>query len=542
MNIGGKSSKGTILFVFSAIFLLLVIGCSQEPSEPNPSNEKGTAAPKTGGTITIAYEIEPDTLDTHKSNGGADLHVSWHLGGSLLYEDPVTHELKPYLAEEYKVSEDGKTLTFKIRSGITMHDGTPVTAKTFKETFERALKPEFKAGIANGVLAPVVTSVNAPDDRTLILQLKEPNAPLLENISTPVTQPLSVKAIETYGTEYGEHPVGVGPWKFESWKHGEEVTLIRNDSFKWAEPFFENQGPPRADKLVIKTILDKQTMMAALDSGSIDIAPEIPPKDVKKYKNNPKYEVLETLRTGMGLYMSLNIKNEALQDIQVRKAINMLVNKEAIIQAVLAGEGVVANGPLSPNMLGYDKAVEEYGYKYNPAEAKKLLHSSGWKVNGEGIREKNGKTLTLTLLSSGMDKQAQLIQAMLGEAGIKVTIQNLEFGTMMGDLMKGKFDLAIGRFTWGGPDMLYPMFYSTGTYNFSGIKDDKLDELLEKGNKTFDMEARKKIYKDAQKLIVEQAYHVPIYVDKRFTVVNTRVKGVKWIKFGLQFNDAWVDK
>ncbi|MGG1663641.1 ABC transporter substrate-binding protein [Brevibacillus sp. NRS-1366] len=537
-----RGFRGITFVLLAALLMSLVIGCSQASPAPKPNQPQSEAKPKTGGTITMAFPMEPDTLDAHTSTG-ADTIATLPMGGSLLTKDPATHEYKPNLAEEYKVSEDGKTLTFKIRSGVTMHDGTPVTAKTFKETFDRILDPKTAAKTSRIFLA-AVKSVKAPDDQTLILELERPVAPLLGNISTTVLQPLSMKAIEKYGEQYGRNPVGMGPWKFESWQAGQSITLVPNKDYKGHDQRFEYQGPPRPDKLVIKFIQDPQTMLSALNSGTIDVAWNVPAKDIKKYRNNEKYEVLDVLRTGLGLMVGMNLKNDLFQDIQVRKAINMLVNKEAIVQSVLLGEGVIANGPLSPYMLGYDKGVEEYGYKYNLDEAKKLLDAAGWKINGEGVREKNGNTISLNLLSTVQyNKDAQLIQSMLGEAGIKVSIQNLEPVAQMEAALKGNFDLVMTSYVYTDPDILSGFFHSSlGGYNFAGINDPKLDDLIIKGQSTYDTEARKQIYAEAQKYMVEQAYIVPVYVAKQFTVVNKRVKGVKLVEETPMFNDAWVDQ
>ncbi|NRS46423.1 ABC transporter substrate-binding protein [Brevibacillus sp. HB2.2] len=538
MKKNNRKAYSVFLGGFVTLCLFLVVGCSTQTTVPAEQQE--SAKPKSGGTITVAYPYEPDTLDAHMSAGSAGVYT-WLLGGSLLYKDPASNEYKPSLASDYKISEDGKTWTFTIRSGITFHDGTALTAKSFKETFDRALNPQTKAKTAAEVMAPI-KSVKAPDDQTLVLELHEPNTAFLDSLGNYITQPLSWKAIEKAGEDYGRSPVGVGPWKFESWNTGEGVTYVRNEAFQWGEPYYENQGPPRADKLVIKAIADSQLRLSALESGAIDVATEIPVKDAIYYRNNSKYQVIERLRPGLGLLMEMNLKRPPFQDIQVRKAFHMLVNKEAIVQAVTQGEGEVAHMPLSPSTLGYDKSLEKYGYAYNVAEAKKLLDDAGWKVNGSGVREKDGKPLSLNLLSTAdFDKEAQLLQAMLGEAGIHIMIQNLEIGGYMQEVIKGNFDVTLISGAYDDPDILYFYFHSSGAYNLSGVKDDKLDALLLKGRTTFQTNARKQVYMDAQKQLIEQAYVVPLYYDKAFTVINSRIKGVKWTSVMPTYNDSWIE-
>ncbi|MED1793712.1 MULTISPECIES: ABC transporter substrate-binding protein [Brevibacillus] len=518
----------------------------QASGDTAASGKQESGAPVSGGTITVAFDREPDTLDVHKSTGASVVdEIAQFMGGSLVYMDPVSHEVKPYLAESYKISEDGKTWTFTIRSGITFQDGTPFTAGAYKATLDRILDPktDAKSTIA---LIDAIKEVKAPNDQTLVLELKEPFAPLMLNLTVNGwLQPLSLQAIEKGGADYGRNPVGLGPWKFESWQPGESITFTRNDQFKWPEDFYTNKGAVHPDKLVAKFIKNRQTMMAALDSGSIDVATLVPAKDAKKYKDNEKFEVLEQMKTGMGMYLNMNQKTEILQDLQVRQALNMAINKEAIIQSALQGEGVPAYGPLPPTIMGYDKEVESYGYKYNVEEAKKLLDAAGYVPNASGVREKDGKAMQFTLLSvESKSKESQLVQAMLGELGIQVKINTMEPGAMMEAELKGEFDLAVGGYSYFDPDILYLFFHSNqiGGFNYASIKDDTFDQLVVKGRNTIDPEERKKIYAEAQKRMVEQAYIVPIYVDKQFTVVNKRVKGVGYNIDRLQLNDSWVSQ
>ncbi|WP_289140109.1 ABC transporter substrate-binding protein [uncultured Brevibacillus sp.] len=532
----------------SLVFLLVlaVIGCTpaaspsvQEGTQPEPET---AGEPKTGGTITLGIPTEPDTLDVHKTNMTSSLTVGSLLGGSLLSADPKTKEIKPYLAESYSISDDQKTWSFKIRSGVTFHDGTPLTADSFKATFERAMAPE-TASPSAGPLLSVIESVSAPDDKTLILQLKEPSAPLLSYLVQPnLTQPLSIAAIEKYGKEYGRNPVGVGRWKFESWKTGESITLVRNEAYQWPEPFAKHQGPPMPDKLVIKFIKDAQTTIAALESGSIDIA-AVMAKEAKEYRSNGKFEILEAGQMGVN-FIQMNMENEILQDIRVRQALNMALNKKAIIQADQQGEGESAFGPLGREMFGYDPAVETYGYPHDVEKAKNLLEEAGWKLGAQGIREKDGKPLSLQLLTGGNSHGIQLIQSMLKEIGVELKIQSAEVGSMLELLAKGQFDLNALNYSFHDPDVLYLLMHSSqiGGSNYAHIQNPQLDTLLDKSRKVVDQAQRNQIFAEVQKIAVEQAYWIPYSENKTFLAVNKRVHGVKLDSmYGIMLGDSWVN-
>ncbi|TQR32036.1 ABC transporter substrate-binding protein [Brevibacillus brevis] len=540
-----KSQIRSVLLICVLVFS--IVGCSSAPTPATDGKQANQQAkvsqPKKGGTITMGYQMEPDTLDPQKTSLPAGNFVGSMLGGSLLILDPFTFELKPHLAESYTISEDGKTMTFKIRSGVKFHDGTPLTAEVFKQSYERALDPK-TASPVTGPDVSSIKSISAPDDSTLIFHLDEPSPSLLSNLSySGYQQPISVEARNKYGNELGRNPVGVGPWKFESWKTGESITLVRNDEYKWAAPFALNQGPVRPDKFVLKFIQDNQTMMAALDSGTIDIA-TVPPKDAKKYKDHKDFTVLEGMQPAE-YFIGMNLENEILQDVRVRKALNLAINKDALIMADLQGEGVPVYGPIPPTMIGYDAAVEQYGYKYNADQARQLLEEAGWKPNAQGIREKDGKTLSLTMLIEETNPGHQLVQSMFKEIGVEVYIQKYESATALEQALKGEFDLFSTSHGSVDPDILHLLLHSSqiGGLNFFRLSDQQLDSLLNKGRTTTDQVLRQQIFADIQKRIVEQAYWIPLYSAKTFVVVSNRIQGVKPNPLAsLIIQDMWVNE
>lgn len=540
-----KSQIRSVLLICVLVFS--IVGCSSAPTPATDGKQANQQAkvsqPKKGGTITMGYQMEPDTLDPQKTSLPAGNFVGSMLGGSLLILDPFTFELKPHLAESYTISEDGKTMTFKIRSGVKFHDGTPLTAEVFKQSYERALDPK-TASPVTGPDVSSIKSISAPDDSTLIFHLDEPSPSLLSNLSySGYQQPISVEARNKYGNELGRNPVGVGPWKFESWKTGESITLVRNDEYKWAAPFALNQGPVRPDKFVLKFIQDNQTMMAALDSGTIDIA-TVPPKDAKKYKDHKDFTVLEGMQPAE-YFIGMNLENEILQDVRVRKALNLAINKDALIMADLQGEGVPVYGPIPPTMIGYDAAVEQYGYKYNADQARQLLEEAGWKPNAQGIREKDGKTLSLTMLIEETNPGHQLVQSMFKEIGVEVYIQKYESATALEQALKGEFDLFSTSHGSVDPDILHLLLHSSqiGGLNFFRLSDQQLDSLLNKGRTTTDQVLRQQVFADIQKRIVEQAYWIPLYSAKTFVVVSNRIQGVKPNPLAsLIIQDMWVNE
>jgi peptide/nickel transport system substrate-binding protein len=351
--------------------------------------------------------------------------------------------------------------------------------------------------------------------------------------------------IEKYGNDYGRNPVGAGPFIFKEWVTGQSITLDRNDAFNWPQASAKNQGKAYPEHIVYKFITDDQTMLAALDSGSIDIAMGVAPKDVQRYRNNPNYYVLENDRQGLGLFLEMNLENKTLSDLNVRTAINMAINKDAIIKAVINGEGTPSYGPIPATIFGYDPNVENYGYKFNKDKAISLLEQSGYSKNGKGIMEKNGKELALELSIMATHSQAaQMVQAMLKDIGINVNIQSMEAGTLIEKATKGEYDLSFLSYSYSDPDILFLLFHSSqiGGLNHVRAQNTELDRLLEKGRTTIDPDERKQVYAGIQKIVVENAYWAPIYAEKNFYVVNSRVQDVKLSNVNIYYQDSWVQQ
>lgn len=548
-----RPTKPLQLFSLLLLSFFLIVGCSSKsnssPEEQKDNTDNGAdkteeiATPQPGGTITIGTLQEPDTLDVHKTAMSIASNVTSHIGGTLVTVNPDTNEVEPYLAESFEVSEDGKTITFKIRQGVTFSDGTPLTAQNFKDTFDRILNPDTGATVAASMVGGV-QATSAPDDQTFVVELAAPSAPFLRNLASDgYMQPILKSSIEASGDDYGRNPVGAGAFIFKEWVTGQSITLQRNDAFNWPQSFYENQGKAYPDQIVYKFIPDAQTMLAALDSGSIDIATNVAPNDVKRYRNNDQYYVLEQDIQGLGLFLEMNTENDVLSDLNVRKAINMGINKDAIVQAVLAGEGTPAYGPIAATIFGYDSNVESYGHKLNKDEATKLLEASGYSKNSNGIMEKDGNALKfeLTILSNH-NQAAQMVQAMLKEIGIEISIQSMEAGTLIEKVSQGDYEMSFLSYSYTDPDILYLLFHSSqiGGLNHSRVKNSELDALLEKGRITVDAEERKQVYADVQKIIVEEAYWAPIYTNKIFYVVSKRVNDVRLSKTSMILHDAWV--
>jgi peptide/nickel transport system substrate-binding protein len=483
--------------------------------------------PTVGGTLVWALSGEPDSLDAQNTTSAVSDTVMPFIGAALVTKNPEGKYVG-YLAESWETSEDGLVWDFKLKQGITFHNGDPFTAHDYAWTLQRALNPEVATGAAGQILG-TVTSVEALDDYTLRLNLSEPFFPILESLtSAGYLMPLSQRAVEEAGDEYGRHPVSVGPYRFKEWQTGEKIVLERNPDFNWG-PAFAHQGPWYIENLEFRIVPEYATVVAALEAEEIDYG-DLQPKDVSRIQDTGQFQIFEPLLKGLQPYVSLNVSQPPFDDIRVRKAFNLAVDKEAMIKTVARGQGIPQYGPMSPSVTGYWPGVEYIGYHYDLEQAKALMEEAGYTYNADGMLEKDGQPFHITLKTrSGMEdlvKTAEVLQAQYKELGVDVSIEQQEYGVNVADVVSGNYEASVFRYLYNEADILWLAFHSKmmDVMNLPRVTDPKLDELLDRTRTTVDPEARQEAVDEAQRYIVEQALIVPIYTPKNFIALNTRVK------------------
>ena len=298
-------------------------------------------------TFNWAFVAEPDTLDPHKTGTVVSVTVLNLIGSSLVSVD-ANGKYHPYLAESWVVSEDGLTYTFKLREDVLFHDGTPLTAGDIVYTYNRALYPETASPGAGPALGPIET-IQALDDYTVEFILSTPYFPFLFALSgSGYMMPLSQAYVEANGDDYtARNPMSVGPYRFAEWVTVDYVLLEKNPDFNWGPENWENTGPWYIDYLNFQIIPEQATILAGLEAGEIDYSP-VGAKDLEIFESMD-FDILEQPQPGLRPYIAFQTTAAPLDDINVRKAFNMAINREAALQLLAQGNGVVQYGPMSPS-------------------------------------------------------------------------------------------------------------------------------------------------------------------------------------------------
>ena len=465
--------RGFRFGVFAFIALVAMVGCGGggAPQSNTPPN-----------TLYVALEAEPPELDPNFSSAYVDRQVMASLYDKLVDIDE-NGEIVPMLAKSYDVSDDGKVYTFHLRDGIKFHDGTEFNAEAVKYNLDRYQEED---SVRSTEVEPI-ESVEAVDEYTVRVTLSKPFAPFLAVLTDRAGIMASPKAIEENNGRISKDPVGTGPFKFVERVRGDHITVEKN-------PDYWRKGLPKIDKIEYRGIEDENVQYQNLQSGELDIIDSIPVVEFKELQQSGDYNV--SIEQGLGFQgIYLNVTQPPFDNKQLRQAVYRLVDRDAIVKAVLRNVGGEAgNSPFSEQSWAYSEESDSYP-EPSVEEAKALLKEAG---------EPDGFSFTLKTDPSPLNQQiGQVIQNNLKPAGIDVNLEQEEFGTLLDDSTNGNFQaLFLG---WSGridPDLnIYDFTVTNGDFNSSGYSNPEADKLLNEARTTSDRDRRKELYGQVMEIL-----------------------------------------
>ena len=472
------------------------------------------------GVLIVGQIAEPKSLDPAAVTAVNDFRILVNLYEGLVRYKSGTLEVEPGLAESWQISEDGTEYTFKLRDGISFHDGTPFDAEAVKFNFDRMLNedhPYHNTGpFPLAFFFSAVEETEVVDPLTVKFKLNAPYAPFLSNLAYPTGLMVSPAAVQQYGADFGRHPSGTGPFKFAEWRSNEAVVIEKNAAY-WGTP-------AGTEAVVFRPITDANTRVAEMLAGGIDMMVEVPPTSLSQFQGDG-FKVVE--QAGPHLwFLILNAKEGPFADKRVRQAANYAINKQAIVNDVLEGTAEVAAGPTPPAFAwAYDDTLTPY--PYDPAKAKALIAEAG----AEGAE----LTFYVTEGGSGMLDPIPMgtaIQADLKAVGFDVKIETYEWNTFLGEVnpgLQGKADMAEMAWMTNDPDTLPFLALRTeawpdkGGFNSGYYSNPKVDELLEAARVSTDQAERAKLYKEMQEIVQDDAPWVFVANWKQNAVTSDRV-------------------
>jgi oligopeptide transport system substrate-binding protein len=553
-----RSIALTLVLAVTAALVFAVAGCAPQ----QPSGQGGTSKEVAkGGTIT--FELGDITaIDPYNAQESEGTQVTQALFDSLTVIDPKTGLVLPAAAETWTPNADSTVWTFKLRSGATFADGTPVTAQDFVYAWNRIAESASTNATDPSQIAyhlgPVVgfdkaqesgtpmAGVKAIDDMTLEVTLSSAFADwpyvMAHPALAPVPQKLVEGGVDYNGTKvpFAEMPVGNGPFKMsEPWKHDQYIKVVRNDDY-----YGKKANLDGVDFMIFKDI---ETAYREFQAGNLDFT-QIPDGQIEAAKT--AYGVSAdgyTVQPGKGVllgaetaiyFLALNNKKAPLDNPKVRQAISLAINRDAINKTVYEGTRVVANGMVPPGLPGYDKTGWPYA-KYDVDAAKKALADAGY-PDGKGL-----PVLALNYnAGAGHAKVMELVASDLKAIGINTKSETLE-GAQHWDLLRTtKYD--IGRDGWIADypiidNFTYPFFDSESSDNHSHYANPEVDSNIAKGRATLDSAERISIYQGVQTTVGEAAPTVPIVYYAHRRVGSNRLNDFVYDNQGLaNFAEAWI--
>jgi peptide/nickel transport system substrate-binding protein len=484
------------------------------PTEVPPTAAKPQGAASDPKTLYVLTPLDTQTLDpavNYDFSGGFFLINCYE--GLVKAVGSKDAKITPALAESWVVSPDGLTYTFKLRSGVKFHDGTPFNADAVKFTLDRVTDPATMAGQAHDQLGPYDHS-EVVDDFTVKVIMRQGYAPLLTNFNGYLGI-VSPTAVRKNPAGFARHPVGTGPFIFKEWMPKDHITLVRNPEYNWGSSFFKHTGAPYLDRLIFKMIPERSMRVGTLKTGETHYVEDIDPLAYEDLKSDPRFVVIEKGQPGSGYVLLLNtVSKGPVGEHQVRLAIEYAIDREGFNKSVFHGLHRVAASPLMKPTFGYDSSTEQI-YPFDPERARQILDQAGWRAGTGGIREKGGRKLTIDfpVISRPNDKaMAESIQASLRDVGIDVRVNPLERAAYNEERVQNRYDANFVWFPYGDPDVLRTIFHSANINAFNRAKYQvpEVDRMLEEAAATIDAARRADLYARIQQRVLKDAVVVPL--------------------------------
>ncbi|WP_416969514.1 ABC transporter substrate-binding protein [Streptomyces sp. 4F14] len=516
---------------------LLLAACSSG----SDGTTAGATTPRSGGTLTFAVGSDSGCVDPQQVGSNDTIYSVRQLVDSLTDQDPKTGKIVPWLAKSWEVSPDARQFTFHLRPGVTFSDGSALTAQVVKDNFDAVPKLGALGTLAQGYLSGVA-STTAVDPLTVRVTFKEPNAQFLQATSTHSLGIESSASVRLSPQEKcSKGIVGSGPFTLARYVQNQSVTLAKRAKYAWGSSLWAKQGEAYLDKLVFKVVPEAGVRAGSLQSGQVDAISSVGKANEAALQGG-SVNLQRRANPGVVFGLSLNNARPLLKDVRVRQAISAAIDRRQVATTVFPTGTQPATSVLAHTTPGY--ADQGTGLAFDAAKAKSLLIAAGWQAGGDGIRTKDGARLSLAVkwfANSATNQPAlELIQQQLKEVGIDVVLQQFQIAQIAQVQQSGDYDGLWGNVTRADPDILRTSF-STKLANWSRLPATSLDTLLTEAAATTDPAKRAGLVAQAQKLIVGNAYTVPVVELQTQLGVAKKVHGLAFdASSRIELHDTWI--
>jgi peptide/nickel transport system substrate-binding protein len=504
------------------LLTLALSACGEGAGRSGPSNE----------LLIVGYDREPDTMNRFATHILEDIH-------SCVIEGLVTNDeqmnVVPVLASELPTLENGGVklranggmdVTWKLRPGIKWHDGKPHTSADVKFTVDAILKGDWKPESVDGF--DRISSVDTPDSLTAVVHYKEVYAPYLLQFvrGTLPKHVLEGRNIDR-ANDYNRAPLGTGPYRVAEWRTGEHILLER------APDYWRGGGQPHIKRILFRFLSNTTTRINQLKTGEVHVVALVPWDKVRELRQLSQLRLNQVVGNGYE-HITLNQKHyPPFADVRIRQAMAHAIDRELIVRTILDSLVQVVNGPIQPRSWAHDSTVRSYAY--DPERARTLLSEAGWTPGADGIRRKDGVSLSFTMITqSGFairENVAATVQQQLRSVGIDMNVRLID-GTSISTLwFAGNFDAMLHWWQMGA-DPEITLFFAgdrapPAGRNINYLADDSLTALLYASDRTVDRNERGTLLRQAQQRVAELAPEIPLYNTAKIDAVPSTLRNFR---------------
>lgn len=481
-----------------------------------------TQTPSRGGTLTVGLANDAKTYDPIFSVQYSERYVLYLAFDTLVRYGP-DFSIQPELAESWDTAADGKRIVFSLRQDVKFQDGTPFDAAAVKWNIDQRLDEKVNSP-QRQLLAPIVASVEIVGPQHVAFNLKEPSPVLFSLLGERAGFMVSPTAWQERAASFGSQPIGTGAFILKEWTRGSRVLLERNPSY-WHPQL------PYLDRIVLQDLAGSVIGVQRLLTGEIDYVDQLTPADVLPIQNRGGI-MLKPIKVGRWYFMQWHIGEAPFDNPKLRQAFAHAIDRDRLNEIVMRGQGSVSDGPTPPGLWWYDPGVKSY--PHDPARAKALLAEAGYPTGFEYVLS--------TPQVTALQQLNQLMQEQLGAVGIKLQLQPVAASEWYARVVVGTTNLTPTRWTQRtDPDgLLYILFHSKGFANTTKYRNERVDALLDKARTVYDIAARKKLYAEAQQLIVNDLPIAPLIFGAEYAALRAGVNGFEWIPDQIpRFRGLW---
>ena len=512
-----RRSRRIALPVGVAAVAFVLAGCAA-----GGTDAAETPAADVAQDVVFALKEDIVCVDPQQTSLTTSLNVGRQLVDSLIDQDPETGELVPWLAESWEASDDLTSYTFTLAEGVTFSDGTPLTSDVVAANFDAVANLGAGASLAKGYLSGYA-GTDVTSDTEFTVNFSAPNVAFQQGASTMTLGIVSAETVAATPEERCQSIVGTGPFVLDAYTPNDSVVISAREGYDWASSLRGHEGDAYLDTVTFPIITEPSVRTGGLESGEYDLIQDLPYVDEARFTRDD-FALYAAANPGVPNSFVVNTTKGLLGDEAVRQAISKGLDRDQINVIAGSASGQAPTSVLTSSTPGYTDQGDILAY--DPEGAKELLEDDGWELGSDGIYEKDGQKLTVTVTAFYAQDVLEAAQIQLKEIGIDLQLKMVASGDFFGAIASGDYEMLGAGLTRTDPDVLRVMLSSASPAKWGIVDDAELEALLIEQSQTADVDARQELVDQIQTIVAEKAYVIPTLETVQLHASRAGVEGL----------------